>query len=352
MLKSTKRILVVCFFVLLTAILHLVGRYATDLVFLVYPAVSQNVLRLVGGFFSVFPIAVWELLAIAVAAWFVYSLIREISDFHFLRWASSVALVLAIGVFAVTLLWGLNNYSPPMHVRMELSGAEPSLSQLESAAIYYRDKANRASEQIRRDEEGNMDYTSFHDLAQESTDSYMLLSMEYGCFSGPRFQPKRMILGEVLGIEGIFVPFTGECCVSANTSSVCLPFLMCREIGHGCGFVDRGEAEFAAFLACTTSDSPELQYSGYFSAFSLCYNALYAQDPEAAREVWSGVSQSVRKDCATRLEEETDAWAQTMDTLFENLWDIYAETFRYEDEGPEHDSSPDLLTMWYLEEIL
>lgn len=346
------RVLLTCFFGLLTLILHLLGRYAPDFVFLFYPAISQNILRIVGGFFSVFPLAMWEILALALFVWTVYTLIRDVSDLQFLRWITGFALSVSIGLFSVTLLWGLNYYSPPMHQRMDLSGKEYSVSRLKEATVYYRDKANQAAKAVSRDSDGNMEYDSFRDLARASDDGYMLLAVKYDCFRGPRFQPKRMILGEVLGLDGIFVPFTGESSVSPKTYSVCIPFAMCREMGHGNGFTSRGEAEFAAFLACTASDSPELRYSGYFNAFSFCYNALYAQDPDAARSVWQGVSQQVRQDCANRLDTEASGWRKAMAGLREDLQDAYAETFQSEEGGPDHDSVFDLLTMWYYERIL
>lgn len=353
MLKSIKRILLICFFGLLTGILHLVGRYAPDLVFLVYPAISQNVLRIVGGFFSLFPIAMWEILALVAFIWAIYTLVRDLAKVLILRWITGFALFAIVCVFAFTLLWGLNNYSAPMHEKMELSGEEYAISRLEQAAIYYRDKANEASRLVERDENGEMVYESFGDLARESADSYMLLAAKYDCFRGPRFEPKRMILGDILGIDGLFIPFTGENCVSADTYSACLPFVMCRQVGHGSGFTDRGEAEFAAFLACSVSESPELRYSGYFNAFSLCYNALYAKDPEAAREVWQGVTQSVQADCAARLELESGSWKKTMSEFQADLWDVYGKAFQTEDgEGPEHDTVTELLTMWYVERIL
>ncbi len=346
------RILLTCFFALLTLILHLLGRYAPDFVFLFYPAISQNILRVVGGFFSVFPLAMWELLALALLVWTIYTLIRDVSDLQLLRWITGFALSVSVGVFALTLLWGLNYYSPPMHQRMDLSGRDYSVSQLKQAAVYYRDRANQAANAISRDSKGDMEYDSFRDLARAADDGYMLLAVKYDCFRGPRFRPKRMILGEWLGLDGIFVPFTGESSVSPDTYSVCIPFAMCREMGHGNGFTARGEAEFAAFLACTASDSPELRYSGYFNAFSFCYNALYEQDPEAARAVWQGVSQQVRQDCANRLDEEYTGWRKTMSHFQEDLRDSYAETFQSDEGGPNHDSVADLLTMWYYERIL
>lgn len=353
LLKSIRRILLICFFGLLTGILHLIGNYAPDLVTLIYPAISQNVLRVIGGFFSVFPIAMWEILALVAFIWMIYTLIRDLTKLLILRWITGLALFLIICVFAWTFLWGLNNYSAPMHEKMELSGEDYSVERLKQAAIYYRDKANEASNRIKRDENGEMSYESFGKMAEEAVDSYMLLAVQYDCFKGPRFAPKRMILSDIFGIDGLFIPFSGEVCVSDDTYSACLPYVMCRQVGHGNGFTDRGEAEFAAFLACSVSDSPELRYSGYFNAFSLCYNALYAQNPEAARQVWQGVSQYVQSDCGKRVERESGQWKQTMSEFQTDLWNIYGETFQVEvGEGPTHDTVTDLLTMWYVERIV
>lgn len=353
MFRTVRRLLLICFFTVLTVILHLLGRFAPELIFEVYPTVSQNILQIIGGFFSVFPVAMWELLALLGMFWLFYSLVRDLSKAEAIRWITGVALCISIGIFSVTLLWGLNIYSPPMHEKLALSGEEYSLSHLKQAAVYYRDKMNACASNIQRDGNGEMIYDSFNDLAQEATDSYMLLAVKYDCFRGPGFTPKEMIMGNVLGVDGIFIPFTGEACVSADVYSACLPFVMCKQIGVGNGFTDSGESDFAAFLACDVSDSPQLRYSGYFNAFSTCYNALYAKDPQAAREVWQGVAQSVRVDCAARLELETGAWRQAMLGIRTDLWDLYGETFRNDEgESPKHDSAADLLTMWYIERIL
>lgn len=346
------RILLTCFFGLMTFILHLLGRYAPEFVFLFYPSISQNILRVIGGAFSVFPLSMWELFALALFIWTLYTLIRDVSDLQFLRWITGFLLCVSIGVFTLTLLWGLNYYSPPMHRQLDLSGKDYSTSQLRQATIYYRDKANQAATGLKRDDSGRILYDSFGDLARDSSDSYMLLAVKYDCFRGPRFEPKRMILGELFGLDGIFVPFTGETGVSPDTYSACIPFAMCREMGHGNGFTARGEAEFAAFLACTISDSPQLRYSGYFNAFSLCYNALYEQDPQAARSVWQGLSKQVQQDCADWLDSEADGWRKTMTGFQENLRETYAESFQSEEGGPQHNSVTQLLTMWYYERIL
>ncbi len=352
MLRNIMRILLTCFFGLLTLILHLLGRYAPEFVSLFCSAVSENMIRIVGGFFSLFPLAMWELLALVLFIWAIYTLIRAISDLKILRWITVFLLSVSIGLFAVTLLWGLHYYTPPIHEELELSGKAYSLSQLKEATIYYRDQANQAGNALMAKRGFDPEDEAFRALAREAADGYTLLSVEYDCFRGPKFEPKQMLLGKWIGLDGLYIPFTGESSVSGDTYAPCIPFVMCREMGHGMGFAAESESEFAAFLACTASDSSQLRYSGYFNAFSSCYAALYEQDPEAARDLWQGVSPQVQQDHANRLDIESGEWRQAVNDLLETLRDGYAEAFLSKEERANYDSVAELLTMWYFERIL
>ncbi len=353
MARNIMRLMLAGFFAVLTLILHLLGNYAPKLVFALYPSISQNILSALGGFFSVFPLAMWELLALALLIWILYTMIRDFSQLKIIQWLTGVLMCFSIGVFVIMLLWGLNYYSPPMHEKIGLSGKEYSLQQLQQATIYYRDMANRTAYAVPRNGDGTMDSGSFPDLAEESVKSFKRMELQYDCFEGPKTRPKRLLLSGLIGLDGIFVPFTGECGVSPDTYSASLSFTMCRELGRRVGFVSEDEAEFAAFLACSASDSAEFRYSGYFNAFSFCYNALYAADQEAAEAVWEGVSSPVRADCAARWDILTEDWKQLFTEFHENIQDTYTQSFETEDgERPEHDSVVQLLTMWYYERIL
>lgn len=63
-------------------------------------------------------------------------------------------------------------------------------------------------------------------------------------------------------------------------------------------FARENEANFAAFLACEASEDARFTYSGYYTAFLYCYNALRKVDAAAANEVWSGACDELRADCA------------------------------------------------------
>ena len=56
------------------------------------------------------------------------------------------------------------------------------------------------------------------------------------------------------------------------------------------------DANFAAILACTASDDATYRYSGYFMAFSACYEALEKVNPSKAAELAGKISGGLRAD--------------------------------------------------------
>ena len=84
------------------------------------------------------------------------------------------------------------------------------------------------------------------------------------------------------GHTGIFFAATGESGVPLNCSVADTPFIMCHEAAHRLGIASEQEANFAAYLACASSDDVRFAYSGAFNAFAYSINALYQADSERA----------------------------------------------------------------------
>lgn len=354
MAKNIMRLLSSGFFLLLTVILTLLGKYAPTFVFTLYMPLSQWAMKVISGFFSVFPVAMWELLALAAVIWLLYSLIRDFSQMQFLKWFTGLALSLSVGLFAFMALWGLNYFAPPIHEQLDLSGKEYSVRELRQATVYYRDMANKTAAAVARDKNGAMIPTSFQKQARKAADGYKILEIRTEDFTGSKAAPKRLLSGSLFtfgGASGIFVPYTGECCVSGETHCTVLPFAMCRELGSRMGFARTADAELAAFLACSTHESPEFVYSGYFVAFSYCYNALYAIDQQAAKEVWKGVGQKLGADCDARLAYEQGHHNPSANALREDLGKSYRQLIHEKFGAKTSETVSNLLTMWYYERI-
>ena len=75
-----------------------------------------------------------------------------------------------------------------------------------------------------------------------------------------------------------------------------------REIAHTMGFAKENECNFLGWLACATGGIPDYEYSGHFSAYIYCSNALYKADKELWRSASANLSQKVKKDLASFLQ--------------------------------------------------
>ncbi len=355
MAKSMMQTMLSVFFLFLTAVISLIGRFAPTFVEYVYMPLSQAAMKFLAGTLSVFPVAVWEIVAVALVVWALYSLVRNFVEMKLLQWCTGLLLAVSFGFFAFMVLWGMNYYAPSIQERLDIPEREYSVQELRRATEYYRDMANKTASSVNRDQDGAMVSASFNKQAENAADGYKILEIRTEEFTGPKAQPKRLLSGGLFtfgGEQGIFVPFTGESCVSGETYCAVLPFAMCNQMGKRMGFARNTEAEFAAFLACSAHESPEFVYSGYFMAFSYCYNALYARDRNAAVQVWQGVGRELRADCLGRIEYEMGHENQAVVQVKEDLAKSYQQLLRDKMGTKTMVSVSQLLTMWYYEGIL
>ena len=65
-----------------------------------------------------------------------------------------------------------------------------------------------------------------------------------------------------------------------------------HEMAHQLGIASEDAAEFVGFLACMSSDNPEIQYSGLMNALVHCGNALSRAD----KELYAAACQSYSDD--------------------------------------------------------
>ena len=149
------------------------------------------------------------------------------------------------------------------------------------------------------------------------------------------------------GTTGIFIAFTGESSISSTTFTASVPFTMCHEIGHRMAFARENEANFAAFLACEASDDARFAYSGYYTAFLYCYNALRKVDAAAANEVWSGACGELRADCAAANSHYKKVEDQKVSQVTDKIYNSYLQTVGVESGRQSYGEVVDLLTAWY-----
>ena len=84
--------------------------------------------------------------------------------------------------------------------------------------------------------------------------------------------PKPLLLSSVaswLGIDGIYMPFTGEATYNKDIPANILPFVIAHQKAHQRGYAREDEANFVAYVACTSADDPYIRYSGHLHSIKV-----------------------------------------------------------------------------------
>ena len=262
-----------------------------------YRPLSKGLVSLQATIASIAPFALWDFLVVGLALAALYTFVRRVIRRRpLLPWLSVVLLVISATLFLFVSGWALNHYAPSLASEIGLEVGAYTDDELVAATRHYLDRAAELAPLVPRDEGGELLRQDFYELAHIAGGSYRELSGSYGIFEGSQAPVKSLLLlGEPLlfsGHVGIFFPPTGESSVPLNCAVAELPFTMCHEAAHRLAIAREQEANFAAFLACTTSNDVRFSYSGYYNAFSYCYGALRRSDPDRAARLLDEVRAS------------------------------------------------------------
>lgn len=255
-----------------------------------YRHVSRTILSGLAYAVSFVPFALWDwcalILLLSALIGFVVCIRRHIS---LVVWLSHVLLVICVLLFVFIDAWALNHYAPPLNQELKLEVDSYSKEELCAATRAYVLEAAARAENVPRDANGHLVRQDFQELSAIAGKSYTQLGESYDVFRGSSVPVKELTLfGTPLlytGYVGMFVAPLGEASVASACAVVDMPFTQCHEAAHRLGIASEKEANFSAFLACTTYEDLRFQYSGFYNAFVYCYNALYAQDSELALAV-------------------------------------------------------------------
>lgn len=309
-----------------------------------YRNLSKTVMGVLADVFSVVPIACWDVLGVAAAFVALLTLVRCLAKRRsVVAWLARVVLLGSVTVFVFVGGWALNHFAPPLSEELDLDVKRYSVEELATTTQACLSDAALLAPKVPRDDDGSLAEQDFFELAKIAGSAYAGLSEEYEVFVGSTRPVKALTLvGEPLlysGHVGVFFAPTGESSVPLNCARADLPFTMCHEAAHRLGIAREQEANFAAYLACATSDDVRLQYSGSLNAFAYCMNALYAQDPELLGEVVDrvreqGVQDGVRLVFADLSATSThyDAYKGTFEEFGTKVNDQYLRSFG-EDQG-------------------
>lgn len=263
-----------------TLALRAFARANTLLVDMVYPYMTRMVQSYLAGRSSGVDFCLWQVLLVAIIALIliggVLLIVFRKNPVRPLGWICAGVAAL---VFLHTALYGLNAYSGPISQDVRLVSTEYTLAELEKATVYYRRQANDLSQQVTRDEQGNVIFGNFEDLAVQAADGFYSLTYDQSLsiFAGSVAPVKKLSCGRLFslfGVAGMTVALTGEAAVNPCIPPVMLPFEMCRQMAKRMCIVKPQDAGFGAYLACRSNENVQFQYSAALMGYRYCLLAL------------------------------------------------------------------------------
>lgn len=309
----------------------------TALVDMIYPYVTRMMQMFLSDWSSGVDFCLWQVLILVAAALVVATLVLlVIFKWNPIQWFGWVCACVAVVMFLNTGLYGLNQFSGSLAEDIRLDETEYNITELERAAAYYRDQANKLADLMNRDSSGNVAFSDFETLAQRAPNGFetLVYKESLAVFSGPMEPVKKLGWAKnytAQGITGITVGLTGEAAVNPQAPAVMLPFAMCQEMAHRMSILVPKDASFGAYMACMANVDPQFQYSGALMAYRYCLKAL--------EELNSVTNTGIAKEIA-----ELENANVRLDLLA-------CDTFLRKGKPDDADTC-DLLTSWHIQEVV
>jgi Protein of unknown function (DUF3810) len=103
-------------------------------------------------------------------------------------------------------------------------------------------------------------------LNQVIEDSFQKTDLLQEASQGGLGQPKPFYLSRflsMLGLSGVYVPFSGEPTINELIPPAELPFVIANQKAHQRGYAREDEANFIAYVVCINAEDPYVRYSGF-----------------------------------------------------------------------------------------
>lgn len=195
------------------------------------------------------------------------------------------------------LLWGLNYNRKGISTQLGIKVQKYSLADLDTLTGVLQQRLNTYAAQAGPAQRDSV--RRKRDLFRESSILFNEAAAQYPFLS---YRPRSVkpsifsYLGNYLGFQGYYNPFSGEGQVNTTIPPFLEPFVTLHEIAHQLGYGKENEANFVAFLAARRSRLPVFRYSMYFDMYNYAINEVARRDTAMARQYRKQLDSTVIKD--------------------------------------------------------
>ncbi|WP_167616142.1 DUF3810 domain-containing protein [Maribellus sediminis] len=274
---------------------------------------------------SIFPFSLDDVFYMALIALvptlIVLLLLRKIT---FRNTGKLILNILGASYIAFYLFWGFNYYRADLNTRLGIEERQPDKQELVHVIKYLIYKTNSG-------------YCDLSEIDKASTDSLIeasykklapALKIKYP--AGKR-KDKSITFSRLFaqsGISGYYGPFFNEVHVNKEILPVEYPAVLAHEKAHQFGITGESEANFYAWLVCSQSDSPELQYSG--NLFILRYFFSTARGLKEYPQLVKMLDPKVQEDFDRIREHWLELQKESYEKVASKVNDVYLKSNKVE----------------------
>ncbi len=217
-------------------------------------------------------------------------------------------------------LWGFNYFRPDLNYRLKIGKQQPDTLLFSQEFKTLIDSTNATNCTFNTFDKNRID-----SLVEESYKNLApILKIDYP--QGKR-RPKKITFSRFFakaGISGYYGPFFSEIHVNKFVLPVEYPFVLAHEKAHQFGITSEAEANFYAWLVCTSSPSKQLQYSANLQV--LRFFLYQGAELKNYAEIVKNLNENVRTDYRKIRENWEKLRNEKVDRIASKVNDTYLKT--------------------------
>ena len=203
---------------------------------------------------------------------------------------------LCIYVF-FNLFWGLNYSRAGIGYQLQLKADGSSVEEINTLALALLAKAD--SNRSLLPQQDNWSALHKRSLFAQAMLPYRVTGLPYSFLSNSSSSVKPSLysyVGNYLGFQGYYNPFSGEAQVNTTIPPMLQPFVALHELAHQAGYAKESEANFVGYLAGRNHPDPLFRYSVYLELFRYAQAELYRLDTTRAQAVYKSIPVPIKND--------------------------------------------------------
>ncbi len=270
--------------------------YATK----IYVAVSSFIRILFGWL----PFSFGDILYLLVIIWFVWKLWkfsgkllrRKLNQKWFLNTGYKLIIISMLVYILFNIFWGINYNRKNLVDQLNLRLTKIDTTDLKNLEGLLVLKVNESKQALINN---NAEYPGNKELFLRAFACYRQAEKLYPFLSYKNKSVKSSMFslwGNYFGFTGYYNPFSGEAQVNTRVPKFILPYTTSHEMAHQLGYAKEEEANFAGYLAATSSTDTLFHYSTYLDLFVYANRQLFIVDSVSAKKFTSKLLPQVKAD--------------------------------------------------------